>query len=120
MASSEFASGAVVLPDVTILKNLNRDLFQLNLGYLMLVREYADRDLVMAKKLFKNIPAVVLERMADLPPQRLAHVARAITTPVLYPGLNESGWNMVLGVMDNELQPAELAEYLLGVMLHER
>ena len=120
MPSPDIGNGAVVLPDATILSNLNRDLFQLNMGYLMLLREYADRDPVMAKKLFKNIPPFVLERIAELPPQRLVHVARAITTPVLHPGINENGWRMVIGVIENEVQPAELSEYLLGVTLHER
>lgn len=112
--------GSIILPDAESIRAINRDMYQLNMGYLVLMRNYSDRDMVMARRVFKEVPDDVLGRMSEIPPQRLAEIAKSITIPVVHTGINETAWKMVAGVIENQVKPSDLYEYLLSVMIHGR
>ncbi len=100
------------------LKGVRKNLYNLNLGYLALMKSVGEQDMVLARKVFKGVPGSVLEKIARAPYQVLVDIAQVITvTPVVRTDIPEAAWGMIAGVIDGELSTTDLGSYILSVSL---
>lgn len=97
------------------ISSIRRNLYSLNLGYLLLMKSVAETDMSLAIHTFK-VQKGVIEKVSLAPYQVLADLARVLTiTPVLRSDMPDSAWSMIGGVISGEVSLEDLGAYVLSM-----
>lgn len=98
------------------LAHTRRNLYNLNLGYLLFMKNVGEIDMTLAAHIFSRIPEHVIEKIANAPYQVLADLAKVLTvTPVLRSDVPETVWTMMEGVIVGKLEAEDLGAYVLSL-----